>query len=75
VADRIREYAEIGIDQFIFSGYPHLEECYRLADLVFPLLPLRGRDRVDWTANVEAGPYGGEVIANWVPPSRKAVGD
>ena len=76
VADRIREYAEIGIDQFIFSGYPHLEECYRFADLVFPLLPLRGSQRrTSWTADVDAGPYGGEVIANWVPPARKAVGD
>ena len=27
--------------KFILSGYPHLEECYRFAELVFPLLPLR----------------------------------
>lgn len=26
VADRIAEYAEIGIGEFILSGYPHLEE-------------------------------------------------
>ncbi len=38
VAARIREYKEIGIDTFIFSGYPHLEESYRFAELVFPLL-------------------------------------
>ena len=31
----------IGIDRFILSGYPHLEECYRFAELVFPLLPLK----------------------------------
>jgi alkanesulfonate monooxygenase len=39
VAARIKEYMALGIDTFIFSGYPHLEEAYRFADLVFPLLP------------------------------------
>ena len=38
VAARIQEYAALGIDTFIFSGYPHLEEAYRVAELVFPLL-------------------------------------
>lgn len=38
VAARILEYREAGIESFIFSGYPHLEESYRLAELVFPLL-------------------------------------
>ncbi len=32
VAERIGEYAELGIDSFIFSGYPHLEEAYRFAE-------------------------------------------
>lgn len=41
VAERIHEYAEIGIEQFVLSGYPHLEEAYRFAELVFPLLPIR----------------------------------
>ncbi|MDX1933497.1 MAG: FMNH2-dependent alkanesulfonate monooxygenase [Capsulimonadales bacterium] len=40
VAERMREYADLGIDSFILSGYPHLEEAYRFAELVFPLLPL-----------------------------------
>ena len=40
VAERIREYAALGIDSFILSGYPHLEEAYRFAELVFPLLPV-----------------------------------
>ena len=40
VAARIREYQDIGIDTFIMSGYPHLEEAYRFAELVFPLLSL-----------------------------------
>lgn len=40
VAQRMQEYAELGIDTFIMSGYPHLEEAYRFAELVFPHLPL-----------------------------------
>lgn len=28
VAERISEYADAGLDTFIFSGYPHLEEAY-----------------------------------------------
>ena len=39
VAARIKEYMALGIDTFIMSGYPHLEEAYRFAELVFPLLP------------------------------------
>ncbi len=69
VAERIGEYAELGIDSFIFSGYPHLEEAYRFAELVFPLLPepyasLAGRGLTNLT-----GPFG-EMIANDVLPVR-----
>ncbi|ALY61169.1 TPA: FMNH2-dependent alkanesulfonate monooxygenase [Pseudomonas aeruginosa] len=69
VAERIGEYAELGIDSFIFSGYPHLEEAYRFAELVFPLLPepyasLAGRGLTNLT-----GPFG-EMIANDVLPAR-----
>jgi alkanesulfonate monooxygenase len=38
VAARLREYAALGIDTFILSGYPHLEEAYRVAELLFPRL-------------------------------------
>lgn len=38
VAKRMREYEEIGIETFILSGYPHLEEAYRVAELLFPQL-------------------------------------
>jgi alkanesulfonate monooxygenase len=38
VAARIQEYCELGIDTFIFSGYPHLEEAYRVAELLLPEL-------------------------------------
>jgi alkanesulfonate monooxygenase len=40
VAARMLEYAELGIDTFILSGYPHLEEAYRVAELLFPKLPV-----------------------------------
>lgn len=39
VAARIREYAALGIDTFVLSGYPHLEEVHRVAELLFPLFP------------------------------------
>ncbi|GFE67529.1 FMNH2-dependent alkanesulfonate monooxygenase [Chroococcus sp. FPU101] len=40
VAVRMLEYVDLGVDTFILSGYPHLEEAYRVAELLFPLLPL-----------------------------------
>ncbi|QSA96120.1 FMNH2-dependent alkanesulfonate monooxygenase [Methylococcus sp. EFPC2] len=40
VAARLQEYADLGIDTFVLSGYPHLEEAYRVAELLFPLLPV-----------------------------------
>jgi alkanesulfonate monooxygenase len=40
VAERIREYQAVGIDTVIGSGYPHLEEAYRVAELLFPKLGL-----------------------------------
>jgi alkanesulfonate monooxygenase len=43
VADRIEEYAEIGIDEFVLSGYPHLEEAYWFGEGVLPVLEDRGR--------------------------------
>ena len=36
VAARIREYVDEGIDTFIFSGYPHLEESERFGKYVMP---------------------------------------
>ena len=38
VADKIRGYRAMGIHTFILSGYPHLDECRRFAELVMPLL-------------------------------------
>lgn len=38
VAEAMREYQALGIDTFVLSGYPHLEEAYHVAELLFPLL-------------------------------------
>ncbi len=70
VAARIREYQDLGIDTFILSGYPHLEEAYRFAELVFPRLAL---DRPSNLSRLRAntGPFG-ETIANEQVPLRRA---
>lgn len=67
----MNEYRSIGIDTFILSGYPHLEEAYRFAELVFPLLPLaHAPERAELSVNI--GPFG-ETIANEIRPAvRKA---
>jgi len=67
VAARIEEYAALGIDNFIFSGYPHLEESYRFAELVFPLLPRKQKPGLP--GQTLTGPFG-EVVANLDAPSR-----
>lgn len=71
VADRIKEYAALGLEYFILSGYPHLEEAHRFAELVFPLLPLQLREKLAGTALT--GPFG-EIVANtYVPRPNLAV--
>jgi alkanesulfonate monooxygenase len=42
VAQRIEEYAALGISEFVLSGYPHLEEAYWFAEGVLPILARRG---------------------------------
>lgn len=69
VAARIKEYQALGIDTFILSGYPHLEEAYRFAELVFPLLALNHATGTG-PAKVNTGPFG-ETIANDVRPLLK----
>lgn len=38
VGAKIRRYQDLGIDAFIFSGYPHREEAHRFSSSVLPLL-------------------------------------
>jgi alkanesulfonate monooxygenase len=54
VAARIREYADAGFESFIFSGYPHLEEAYRFAELVFPKLSYAGFEQRNLRGEVMA---------------------
>lgn len=68
IIERIREYMTIGIDTFIFSGYPHLEEAWRFGELVLPHLPL-DHEVPDTPTSVNTGPFG-ETIANHERPSR-----
>ncbi|MBY0297080.1 MAG: FMNH2-dependent alkanesulfonate monooxygenase [Methylobacterium sp.] len=70
VADRMKEYIDLGIDRFILSGYPHLEEAYRFADLVFPKLPLRATTGTVRGPARNDGPFG-EVMANDIVPARR----
>ncbi|MFD8197464.1 LLM class flavin-dependent oxidoreductase [Streptomyces wuyuanensis] len=42
VAERIKEYHALGIEEFIFSGYPHLEEAYWFGEGVLPRLQAQG---------------------------------
>ncbi len=42
VAARLREYQALGIDTIVASGYPHLEEAYRVSELLFPELGIEG---------------------------------
>jgi alkanesulfonate monooxygenase len=61
VAQRMLEYQELGIENFIFSGYPHLEEAYRVAELLFPRLPLESQP-APLTTHLMS-PFG-EIVAN-----------
>jgi alkanesulfonate monooxygenase len=74
VAARMKEYMALGIDTFILSGYPHLEEAYRFAELVLPLLPL-ARETGTPASRIDAnmGPFG-ETIANVLRPAERRVG-
>jgi alkanesulfonate monooxygenase len=67
IAALMNEYASLGIDTFILSGYPHLEEAYHFAEHVFPRLAL--------ARNAENSRLG-EVVANGavrIPGSANAV--
>jgi alkanesulfonate monooxygenase len=42
VAERIEEYHSLGLDHFILSGHPHVEEAYWFGENVPPILRQRG---------------------------------
>lgn len=70
VAARVREYAELGIDTFVFSGYPHLEESYRVAELLFPHLDIAQPQRPESRGYVS--PFGEMISSDILPKSAAA---
>lgn len=44
VAARLWEYRRLGIEEFVLSGYPHLEEAYRVGEEVAPRLRALAED-------------------------------
>ena len=74
VAARLLEYRDLGIDSFILSGYPHLEEAYRFAELVFPLLPRTVNARPPGPVETAGVEPRGEIIAHLqFPEQRRAA--
>jgi alkanesulfonate monooxygenase len=64
ILDRLKEYAALGIDTFIFSGYPHLEEIYRASEWLLPELRKWGAGEL-----ASRGPtHRGEYLANHSSP-------
>ncbi|ACB95673.1 FMNH2-dependent alkanesulfonate monooxygenase [Beijerinckia indica] len=72
VAERMREYMRAGVDTFILSGYPHLEEAYRFAELVLPRLPLSAGTHAPHAASAHRGPFG-EMVGNTFAPQDRRV--
>ncbi|WP_461168421.1 LLM class flavin-dependent oxidoreductase [Tsukamurella serpentis] len=66
VADLIAEYAALGLDHFILSGYPHLEEAYHFGEGVRPRLAARGLLSAD---GAPSEPVRGAFLPNLAPTS------
>ncbi|GAA1911781.1 LLM class flavin-dependent oxidoreductase [Streptomyces durmitorensis] len=56
IADRIAEYHALGIDEFVLSGYPHVEEAYWFGEGVLPQLATRGLWRHPAAASLDETP-------------------
>lgn len=69
IAARMKEYADLGIETFILSGYPHLEEAYSFAEQVFPHLPRTQQQGLPGFSL--SGPFG-EIVANHYVPAASA---
>ncbi|EHM47146.1 FMNH2-dependent alkanesulfonate monooxygenase [Yokenella regensburgei] len=68
VAARIHEYAALGIDSFILSGYPHLEEAWKVGELLFPHLDVT----VPAVPQPQTLQQQGEAVANEFIPRKVA---
>jgi len=72
VADLVEEYHALGIDEFVLSGYPHLEEVHRVGEGVLPEMARRGLWSHPWAerdGSPAAAPEatGGEPVPVPVP--------
>ncbi|UBF30331.1 FMNH2-dependent alkanesulfonate monooxygenase (plasmid) [Kovacikia minuta CCNUW1] len=67
VATRLLEYQQLGIDTFILSGYPHLEEAFRVAELLFPRLPLTHHSSELYGRSISPR---GEIVGNFAFPKQ-----
>lgn len=72
IAERIDEYRRLGIDTFILSGYPHLEEAYRFGELVLPKLPTDHPVKAAGSS-VNTGPFGETIAGDHRPKSLASV--
>ncbi|MBG0810008.1 FMNH2-dependent alkanesulfonate monooxygenase [Methylosinus sp. H3A] len=71
VEARLREYAALGVDSFILSGYPHLEEAYRFAELMFPRLGVEARGTLP--GQKITGPFGSVAAKSSDSPSASSA--
>ncbi|OWJ67844.1 FMNH2-dependent alkanesulfonate monooxygenase [Inquilinus limosus] len=58
VAARLREYQDLGIETIIASGYPHLEEAYNVAELLFPALGIGAGGQPAGAHELHPGEFG-----------------
>lgn len=68
---RLREYAALGVDSFVLSGYPHLEDAYRFAELMFPRLGVEARGILP--GRKITGPFGSVAAKSSLAPSSSAA--
>ena len=75
VADLIEQYAAVGITEFVFSGYPHLEEAYRVGEGVLPELARRGlwQHPAPTTRGTSSVPFGAAIVNTSTNTSEKAA--
>ncbi|MGC5248596.1 LLM class flavin-dependent oxidoreductase [Gordonia sp. DT219] len=66
IADLVEAYHAVGIDEFVLSGYPHLEEAYWFGEGVLPELTRRGL----WEHPDPVPPRSGPVAVPFGSPTR-----
>ncbi len=71
IARRLKEYQELGAETFVLSGYPHLEEAYSFAELVFPHLGITAHAKGEGSTLV--APRGETVGRNEAPVALRAA--